>query len=135
MNYIKKLYSGRISRKNYGLGLLFFIGSFISFILLITIVPSMLLLYDNYYFWGFVMIVLYAVFVIHIFSLHVRRFHDLGGNGWRVFLFLIPLVNLMTLIYLLAAEGGRETNQYGEVSSKSIKFFDAIFNSNQKDIN
>lgn len=127
MNYIKKLYSGRISRKNYGLGLLFFIGSFI---LLIAILASMFSS-DNSSFGVFVIVVLYVVFIVHILSLHARRFHDLGDSAWRVLLFLIPLVNLIILISLLATKGKDGGNKYGEVPSKSIKFFDAIFNRNQ----
>lgn len=127
MNYIKKLFSGRISRKNYGLGLLFFIGSLI---LLIAILASMFSS-DNSSFGVFIIVVLYVAFIVHIFSLHARRFHDLGDSGWRVFLFLIPLVNLIILISLLATKGKAEANQYGEVPSKSTKFFDAIFNRNQ----
>ena len=127
MNYIKKLYSDRISRKNYGLGLLFFIGSLI---LLIAIFASMFSSDDSSF--GVILIVLlYIVFIVHVFSLHARRFHDLGNSGWRVFLFLIPLVNLIMLISLLATRSKDEANQYGEVPSKSIKFFDAIFNRNQ----
>lgn len=124
MNYIKKLYSGRISRKNYGFGLLFLVGSFI---LLIAIFASMLSS-DSSSFGVFIIIILYAVYIVFLLSLHVRRFHDLGDSGWRVLLFLIPLVNLIILISLLATKGKDEANKYGEVPSKSIKFFDAIFN-------
>ena len=124
MNYIKKLYSGRIGRKNYGLGLLFLIGSFI---LLIAIFASMFSS-DSSSFGVFLIIVLYAIYIVFLFSLHVRRFHDLGDSGWRVLLFLIPLVNLIILISLLATKGKDEVNKYGEAPSKSIKFFDAIFN-------
>ena len=129
MNYIKRLYSGRIGRKNYGLGLLFFIGSLI---LLIAIFASMFSSDSSSSFGVFLIIVLYAVFILHLFSLHVRRFHDLGNSGWRVLLFFIPLVNLIILISLLATKGKDEVNEYGEVPQKSIKFFDAIFNKNQQ---
>lgn len=129
MNYIKKLYSGRIGRKNYGLGLLFLISFFI---LLIAIFASMLSS-DNSFFGAFIIIILYVVYIVFLLSLHVRRFHDLGDSGWRVLLFLIPLVNLIILISLLATKGKDETNKYGEAPSKSIKFFDAIFNRNQSD--
>lgn len=125
MNYIKKLYSGRIGRKNYGLGLLLFIGSLI---LLIAIFASMFSSDSSSSFGVFLIIVLYAVFILHLFSLHVRRFHDLGNSGWRVLLFFIPLVNLIILISLLATKGKDEVNEYGEVPQKSIKFLDAIFN-------
>lgn len=134
IKYIKKLFSGRIGRKNYGLGLLFFIGSVYLLILLIAILASMFLSEDSSF--GFFVIVvlyvaLYVAFIVHIFSLHARRFHDLGDSAWRVLLFFIPLVNLIIIISLLTTKGKDEANKYGEVPSRSIKFFDAIFNRNE----
>ena len=122
MNYIKKLYSGRIVRKNYGLGLLFLIGSFI---LLIAIFASMLSS-DSSSFGIFLIIVLYAVFIVHIFSLHVRRLHDVGYSGW----WCVPPLTPYVMIALLFMKS-RPANKYGDIPAKGIKFFDAIFNRNQ----
>lgn len=127
MNYVRKLFNGRIGRKNYGLGLLFFILIFVFFFVILAYAS----LDDNQLFFTVSVVVLYVVFIVHIISLHARRFHDLGDSAWRVFLFLIPLVNLIMLISLLATKGKDEANKYGEVPPKSIKFFDAIFNRNQ----
>lgn len=126
MNYIKKLYSGRINRKNYGLGLLFFLAALILFAAILTSVLSS----GESSFSLIVMAVVYAVFIVHIFSLHVRRLHDMGKSGWKVLLFVIPLVNLITLIWLLSSRGEEDSNKYGVALAKNAKFFDVIFGRN-----
>jgi uncharacterized membrane protein YhaH (DUF805 family) len=120
MQYLKKLYSGRINRKIYALGILFFLVIFGVFL-------ALLLSIGNSSFAGIAIAILYIAFFIHFFSLHVRRFHDLGNSGWNVLIFLIPLVNIVLLIYLLVMNGNDGPNYYGENPSKEIKFFDAIF--------
>jgi len=125
MNYVKRLYNGRISRKNYGLGLLFFICSFI---LLIVVAVLMFSSVNSLYY--IFAAILYVAFIVHIFSLHARRFHDRGDSGWYVLLLFIPLVNLVMLILLLTTKGKDDTNKFGEAPSKSLKFFDAILNRN-----
>jgi len=126
MNYIKKLYSGRINRKNYGLGLLFFI----LLLILFAAVFAGVLASDDSTFILIVMSAIYAVFIVHIFSLHVRRLHDLGESGWKALLFIIPLVNLITLIWLLSAKSKENDNEYGNPLPKDVKFFDVIFSRN-----
>lgn len=127
MNYIKKLYHGRINRKHYGLGLLFFISSF-----KLSIVFTFMFLSDNSFpYQTIAIIILYISFIIHLFSLHARRFHDLGKNAWKVFLLFIPVVNLIILISLLIKKGEIHINKYGEPPLKFINFFDSIFNRNQ----
>lgn len=121
MDYIKKLYSGRISRKNYGLGLLFFLATLILFAALL--VGS---LASESTFLIIVMVVVYIAFIVHIFSLHVRRLHDVGYSGW----WCIPPLTPYVMIALLFMKS-RDNNKYGDIPSKNIKFFDAIFNRNQ----
>lgn len=36
----------------------------------------------------------------------IRRLHDLGRSGWWSLLMFVPLVNFVSLIYLLFAKGG-----------------------------
>ncbi len=131
MNYIKKLYTGRINRKNYILGVYLFLPLLFSpFALIIMFLLSLLPL-SNLSLELLIMIVLYTfciVYLVLVFSLHVRRFHDLGNSGWRALFFLIPLVNIIILISLLASRGKDETNEYGEAPLKSIKSFSAILN-------
>jgi uncharacterized membrane protein YhaH (DUF805 family) len=53
-----------------------------------------------------------AVLVPNV-AVSVRRFHDIGKSGWWCLIFLIPIVNIIALIYFFTktSEG---PNQYGE---------------------
>lgn len=44
-----------------------------------------------------------------------RRLNDLGRSGWGALGLLLPLVNLLFLLYLLLARGERSDNRYGPV--------------------
>ena len=113
IQYLEKLYSGRIGRKNYILGALF--SSVLT--LLVVIISS----YFN------IFLAFYLLILILIFSLHVRRFHDLGMSGWYALTLFIPIVNLIMLIfYLLLTPGKENSNKYGEVPQKT-NFFNDLF--------
>ena len=57
------------------------------------------------------------ILAVASFSIAIRRWHDLGKSGWLSLLFLIPLVNLVVLIYLCVADGTAADNKYGPVPS------------------
>ena len=42
-----------------------------------------------------------------------RRLNDLNRSGWWILLFLVPLVNLLFIIYLIAFGGTNGSNNYG----------------------
>ena len=44
---------------------------------------------------------------------HVKRLHDLGHSGWWVLLFIVPLINILLLLYLFFFRGQMGGNQYG----------------------
>lgn len=52
-------------------------------------------------------VVLLSSIALTIWALvcHVMRWHDLGKSGWYVLLLLIPIANIIILIYLLFAPG------------------------------
>ena len=50
---------------------------------------------------------------IGMFSITIRRLHDIGQTGWLSLLLFIPLVNLALIIYLLIAESSVTPNKYG----------------------
>lgn len=54
-----------------------------------------------------------AGFMVGYFILVIRRLHDKGATGWWSLLALIPIVNLVFLIYLCLAEGDAGANDYG----------------------
>lgn len=43
-----------------------------------------------------------------------RRLHDIGWSGVAIFLFLIPIVNIILGFILLVAAGTKGPNKYGE---------------------
>jgi uncharacterized membrane protein YhaH (DUF805 family) len=69
---------------------------------------------------------IYVLFLIYYLSLIVRRFHDLGKSGWYTLLYLVPVVNIITLIYLLGAKGEEGSNKYGE-SNIGQPFWSSVF--------
>lgn len=120
MKYLRNLYKGRIGRKNYILGFLFFIISFgILIALLLSAEPS-----GESTFFVICLILLYGLFLDHMFSLHIRRLHDMGKSGWYIFILFIPLA----IFYLLLGKGEETANKYGNVPEKNRGFFNSIFN-------
>lgn len=115
------LYIGRIGRKNYFFGLLFFIILFFLGLFLPLIVidhmPSIL---------GIALILYYLVlvlgYILYIFSLHIRRLHDTGHSGWWI------LLGPFAVLFNLIKSGEKVENKYGKALTKEIKFFNAIFN-------
>ena len=53
-------------------------------------------------------------FALILFSLHVRRLHDLNQSGWVVIGYFIPFVNFILAIYVLFWPGKDEKNKYGD---------------------
>lgn len=47
-------------------------------------------------------------------AVSVRRLHDVNKSGWFLLISLIPLIGTIWLIVVLATEGNRGSNQYGE---------------------
>lgn len=48
-----------------------------------------------------------------VFSLNVRRCHDLNKSGWWLLLLFIPFVNFLFVLYLLFAKGTEGFNRFG----------------------
>lgn len=125
---LKNLYKGRIGRKFYFFGILFFL---LAFVLTAIIVFS---IFTDYYeeltTLGVVIFLLsYVLYFIFLTSLHVRRFHDKGDSGWYILFLLVPLVNIVIAITLLFEKGNSGMNKYGNDPLESKKdFFDTIFN-------
>jgi uncharacterized membrane protein YhaH (DUF805 family) len=53
-------------------------------------------------------------FVIYVIF-GIRRLHDINKSGWLMLLLIIPLVNLIFMIYLLLARGTDGANRFGPV--------------------
>lgn len=46
-----------------------------------------------------------------------RRLHDLGASSWWGLLLLVPFLNIVFLVYLLAAPGQAGANRFGQAPS------------------
>lgn len=44
----------------------------------------------------------------------IKRFHDMGKSGAYCWLFIVPLANVVAALVLIAVEGDKEENKYGE---------------------
>ncbi|OWP85913.1 hypothetical protein BWK60_11615 [Flavobacterium covae] len=44
----------------------------------------------------------------------IKRLHDVGKNGWNIFLPLIPLIGVIWFLYLILSSSQKEDNEYGE---------------------
>lgn len=113
LELIRKLYNGRINRKNYALGVLFCVvyaslaNVFSSYILFTLKPPAIVLIFTLV-----VILVSLTAIVIFSFSLHVRRFHDLGRGGWQTIFLFVPLLNLVFLALLLFGKSEEHENKF-----------------------
>ncbi len=112
---ITNLFSGRLSRRSYIIGL--FCVYAVTILLGIVIkmvmdsgVPVIGVL--MYY------VVLIASIVLPI-SLLIRRLHDVGKSGWFGLLLLVPIVNLYVIYLLLIKTGDAGNNTYGAPPSNA----------------
>ena len=53
---------------------------------------------------GLVFSLIRIVLAVATFSITIRRLRDLGHSGWVSLLLIIPVVNLVLIIYLLLAD-------------------------------
>lgn len=72
-------------------------------------------------------LLLFIVYMVFACSLYIRRWHDLGYSGWMALIQLIPLVNLVVLVYLFCARGDERPNVYGQ-SNVGKPFLRSLFN-------
>ena len=56
------------------------------------------------------LLLVYLYFLILLVS---RRLHDLNKSGWWMLLFLVPVLNILFLVYILLGAGNTHPNQYG----------------------
>lgn len=59
---------------------------------------------------GLVLLLLYSYFIT---ILMIQRLHDLNHSGWISLLSLIPVINLILMLYLFLARGTPQLNDYG----------------------
>jgi uncharacterized membrane protein YhaH (DUF805 family) len=116
MNIIKTLFKGRINRKQ-------FVQYF--FVILALNIPLTMFLDWDYYNYNnnpvisFIGLVLWCCLILLYASIAVKRLHDTGRSGkklfWAIPAFIIPFIWLY-LMMLLFQRGHQKSNGYGEPS-------------------
>jgi len=66
---------------------------------------------------GFVSIITTLAFLLPALSVASRRLHDVEKSGWWQWLWIVPVIGWIPLIYWLVQQGSVGENKYG-VSSK-----------------
>ncbi len=126
MLFSTRIFKGRINRLNYILAfisILFFIG-IVASVFVATLatkssagVSSIL---------GIVLLLIIVFSTIFTFSLHIRRFHDIGQSGWLILLSLIPFISFVVLICLLVIPSDEGANEYGNPVPATAGFLDVV---------
>lgn len=62
---------------------------------------------------GLLSLLIYLVLFYFSIVFIIRRFHDLNRTGWLSLLLIVPLVNIIMILYLLFARGSEGANNYG----------------------
>jgi len=120
LNFIKRLYKGRISRTNYMRGLIW-----ITFIWIAITLIFVLIFYKIPILGKIVIGVWYAIFFLFLQFLTIRRLHDLGKKGKSYFYSYIDSVILGEIYF---KKGQPNANEFGEAPPDDIRLIDALFN-------
>lgn len=108
----KKLFEGRIGNVQF---LYYLIGSIILGLVL-GMIPII----------NFLAGIVLAVLGIGV---GIRRWHDVGVTGWATLIFFVPIVGLLTALYLAWKHGEQGANTYGPEPDPKRPIFKAILNS------
>lgn len=109
MEIFKKLYSGRIGSLAYLIGILISWGGFWLIGEGNRLIPSNTVI-------SIIEIILLLLIFWFMFSVFVRRLHDLNKSGWLCLLVFVPLVNVILGIILLFKPGSHDVNRFGAAS-------------------
>lgn len=58
-------------------------------------------------------VLVYLALLVPALAVAIRRLHDTGKTGWLLLIAFIPLVGPLVLLFFMATDGDRESNQYG----------------------
>ena len=114
MDFLKRLYSGRIGSLAYLVGNLMSWGAFWLASEIMKMTPSNTLI-------NIISTILSLLLFLFMFSVFTRRLHDLDKSGWLSLLVFVPLANVIMGIILLFKPGSHEVNRFG-LPSQGGKF-------------
>ena len=96
-------FKGRARRQEFWMFTLFYI----IFSIAATILDK--ILGDEKIIWG----LYFLVMLLPLFSVLVRRLHDVGKSGWLLLILLIPFIGAIWIFVLLTIDSNYGSNKYG----------------------
>ena len=119
MSYFLRLFKGRLERTEYWFGYLVLVVTLLPFTSISPLnklieIPVFKLLVLSYMF-------------LFIFSLSIRRLHDLNKSGWLSLLLAIPIVDFFVALYIGFWAGDMGTNNFGKPVNKTLSIFKRVF--------
>ena len=67
-----------------------------------------------------VLFILSIIQTVFVFSLHIRRLHDIDQTGLWSLLTLLPFIGFLLLLALIFIGGDSTSNKYGEPNDKGV---------------
>jgi uncharacterized membrane protein YhaH (DUF805 family) len=125
------VFTGRIGRLGYLLGVLYIAAAYVVIVLLYALVifgatqsgkspsGSPLLAVVNVVAFLFGAALVLVGIPVGI-GMQIRRWHDMGHSGWLVLLAFVPFANLVLFVFMFFVPGSAGPNQYGETYSGSL---------------
>ncbi len=110
-------YENRATRKELGIFILF---TFLVPVLLangLFALNDEMEIFERVKFGNFVFIPMYLGLLVTMICLPfiiIKRLHDVGKNGWNIFLPLIPLIGAIWFLYLILSNSQKNDNEYGK---------------------
>ena len=99
-------FSGRATRQQYWMFMLFYILIYIGLSLIETAFGSSGI--------GILSLLFTLGLLVPSIAILARRLHDIGKSGWWMLLALIPLVGAIIVLVFTILDSEKESNQYGE---------------------
>lgn len=142
VNQQSGMFSGRLGRLGYLLGIVYSLLPIIAAIVLFAIIqvafrplpgdntllaqPNPVATIANLLI--FILVVLDVIIIIPVsLSIQIRRWHDMNLSGWYTLLSFLPIVGYIALIVILFIPGTQSTNQFGEPFNPPYKFKKVLF--------
>lgn len=110
-------YENRATRKELGIFILF---TFLVPVLLtsgLLVLGNKIEIFESAKFKNFLFIPMFLGYFVTIICLPfiiIKRLHDVGKNGWNIFLPLIPVIGAIWFLYLMLSNSQKSDNEYGK---------------------
>ena len=115
MNYFKRLFQGRLNRRNYLISYLTYSIIYVSYLLKLDKI------FDNNWSESSVLIV-FLLLLLYLASFFIRRLHDIGYTGWFILFIFVPILGIAFPILLIFRSGDKKVNKYGKPPEPKFDF-------------